>query len=55
MSPPVQRDGKPVKKLNRRESSCVPLLLCVAMRARPIIAMLLTVAWASEPVRYLLS
>jgi hypothetical protein len=21
MSPPVQRDGKPVKKLNRRESS----------------------------------
>ena len=25
--PPVQRDDKPVKKLNRRELSCVPLLL----------------------------
>ncbi len=24
MSPPVRRDGKPVKKLNRRELSCVP-------------------------------
>ena len=24
MSPLVQRDGKPVKKLNRRELSCIP-------------------------------
>ncbi len=28
MSPPVQRDGKPVKNLYRRESSCVPFWLC---------------------------
>ncbi|MEI7462035.1 MAG: hypothetical protein WCK15_21800 [Pirellula sp.] len=27
MSPPVQRYGKPVNKLNRRELSCVPFML----------------------------
>jgi hypothetical protein len=33
MSPPVQRNGKPVKKLNRRELSCVPFLLSLLLHS----------------------
>ncbi|MEI7462034.1 MAG: hypothetical protein WCK15_21795 [Pirellula sp.] len=35
MSPPVQRYGKPVKKLNRRELSCVPFRL-LRIELRPL-------------------